>query len=119
MVRDMVLVELMAVMGGKQGEVIVRWMALIIIAMNVEVIVVVLEGGEGGNDGSDCDIDIRSSSGGNVGGVMDFIALWMLESLWPRWGGIGNGGIDTGLGNDKHHIINMRILIKIMREIHM
>lgn len=36
MVRDMVLVELMAVVGGKQGEVIVRWMALIIIVMEVK-----------------------------------------------------------------------------------
>lgn len=84
-----------------------------------EVIAVVLGGGEGGNDGSDCDIDIRSSSGGNVGGAMDFIALWMLESLRPRWGGIDNGGNDTGLGSDKHNITNIRIFIKIMRQIHM
>lgn len=44
MMRNMVLVGLMAVMGVKQAEVIVMWMALVIRAMKVEVIVVIMVG---------------------------------------------------------------------------
>lgn len=44
MMRNMVLVGLMAVMGIKQAEVIVMWMALVIRAMKVEVIVVIMVG---------------------------------------------------------------------------
>lgn len=44
MMRNIVLVGLMAVMGVKQAEVIVMWMALVIRAMKVEVIVVIMVG---------------------------------------------------------------------------
>lgn len=67
MMRDMVLVELMAVMGGKQREVMVMWMALMIIAMKVEVMVVVLGAGNGGNDRSDHGIGVGSGCAENVG----------------------------------------------------
>lgn len=44
MMRNTVLVGLMAVMGIKQAEVIVMWMALVIRATKVEVIVVIMVG---------------------------------------------------------------------------
>lgn len=116
-VREMVTVGLMAVMGVIQGEVIVMWMALITMAMKVEVIVVLLTGDNGGSYSG---IDIGGGSGENVGsddgfhsgGDAGLIMAKMADFIMARMVVLVPEAMMLNIAMTDN-IINMGILIKI------